>query len=41
MGGGGLLRVEGRSQVANFGAINRRYEGIRGIIDETTVYLVH
>lgn len=35
------FRVKGRSQIANFGAISRGYEGIGRIIDETAAYLVH
>jgi hypothetical protein len=33
--------VKSRSQIANFGAINRGYEGIGRIISKTAAYLVH
>jgi hypothetical protein len=35
------FRVKSRSQVANFGVINRGYKGIGRIIDKTAAYLVH
>ncbi len=36
-----MFRVKGRSQITNFGAVNRGYEGTGRIIDETVAYLVY